>query len=357
MILLLLVLAQTGQPVVLTDPKYPGKSAMRGMPDGGMAIRAWIESGSSGSSSGGLTDTELRATPVPVSGTLACTGPLTDTQIRATPLPVSGTLTCNAGSGTQAVSLASVPTHAVTGTFWQATQPVSGTFWQTTQPVSLAVAPTTPVTGTFWQATQPVSGTFWQTTQPVSLAVAPTTPVTGTFWQATQPVSIASMPSTPVTGTFWQATQPVSGPLTDTQLRASAVPVSLTSTTITGSVAVTMAGSNPCQSPTATLAAVAGATSGTAAVQLVALSGTTKIYICTVNITGISGTTPTFSLKYGTGSACATGGVTILGPWTTAANTVYSFNQPFVTPAGQALCYIDTGTTPIQNYAISYVQQ
>jgi hypothetical protein len=36
------------------------------------------------------------------------------------------------------------------------------------------------VTGTFWQATQPVSGTFWQATQPVS----------GTFWQATQPVSI-----------------------------------------------------------------------------------------------------------------------------------------------------------------------
>ena len=38
---------------------------------------------------------------------------------------------------------------AVTGTFWQATQPVSGTFWQATQPVS----------GTFWQATQPISGT------------------------------------------------------------------------------------------------------------------------------------------------------------------------------------------------------
>jgi hypothetical protein len=30
----------------------------------------------------------------------------------------------------------------------------------------------------------------------------------------------------PVTGTFFQATQPVSGPLTDTQLRSSAVPVS-----------------------------------------------------------------------------------------------------------------------------------
>src|SRR6185437_661685 len=75
----------------------------------------------------------------------------------------------------------------------------------------------------------PVSGTFFQATQPVSIASMPSTPVTGTFFQATQPVSIASMPSTPVTGTFWQATQPVSGPLTDTQLRATAVPISAAS--------------------------------------------------------------------------------------------------------------------------------
>lgn len=79
---------------------------------------------------------------------------------------------------------------AVTGAFYQATQPVSGPLTDA-QLRALAV---------------PVSGTFWPTTQPVS----------GTFWQATQPVS----------GTFWQATQPVSGPLTDTQLRATAVPVS-----------------------------------------------------------------------------------------------------------------------------------
>lgn len=32
----------------------------------------------------------------------------------------------------------------------------------------------------------------------------------------------------PVSGTFWQATQPVSGPLTDAQLRAAVVPVSIT---------------------------------------------------------------------------------------------------------------------------------
>ena len=52
---------------------------------------------------------------------------------------------------------------------------------------------------------------------PVSVSNFPATqPVSGTFWQATQPVS----------GTFWQATQPVSGPLTDAQLRNTAVPVS-----------------------------------------------------------------------------------------------------------------------------------
>lgn len=38
----------------------------------------------------------------------------------------------------------------------------------------------------------------------------------------------------PVSGTFWQATQPVSGPLTDTQLRATPVPVSGTVTSNAG---------------------------------------------------------------------------------------------------------------------------
>lgn len=45
------------------------------------------------------------------------------------------------------------------------------------------------VTGTFWQATQPVSGTFWQATQPVS------GPLTDTELRATAvPVSVASLP-------------------------------------------------------------------------------------------------------------------------------------------------------------------
>jgi hypothetical protein len=94
---------------------------------------------------GGLTDTQLRASAVPVSvsGTVT-TGALTDAQLRATAVPVS--------------------TGGLTDTQLRATAvPVSGTFWQATQPVS----------GTFWQATQPVSGTFWQATQPVSAATLP----------------------------------------------------------------------------------------------------------------------------------------------------------------------------------------
>jgi hypothetical protein len=74
-----------------------------------------------------------------------------------------------------------------------------------------------PVTGTFWQATQPVSGPLTDAqlraaAVPVSVASMPSTPVTGTFWQATQPVSgtVSISGTVPVSGTFWQATQPVS---------------------------------------------------------------------------------------------------------------------------------------------------
>src|SRR4051812_31673442 len=51
--------------------------------------------------------------------------------------------------------------------------------------------PIQPATG----VTFAVTGTFYQTTQPVSGTVA----VTGTFWQATQPVSLSSVPSHDVT--------------------------------------------------------------------------------------------------------------------------------------------------------------
>lgn len=68
------------------------------------------------------------------------------------------------------------------------------------------------VTGTFWQATQPVSGTFWQATQPVSLATN-TPDVTDRAARLLGHVTVDNA-SIAVTGTFWQATQPVSGTVT-----------------------------------------------------------------------------------------------------------------------------------------------
>jgi hypothetical protein len=111
---------------------------------------------SGGGSSGGLTDTQLRATPVPVSGTFY--------------------------QSTQPVSIASMPSTPVTGTFWQATQPVS-----------IASMPSTPVTGTFWQATQPVSGTV-TANQGGTWTVQPGNTANTTAWKVdgsavTQPVS------------------------------------------------------------------------------------------------------------------------------------------------------------------------
>ena len=141
------------------------------------------------------------------------------------------------------------------------------------------------------------------------------------------------------------------------QAMASSIPVAIASDQSAVSVSQS-AGPNPCQNPAATLTSVFGSTSGTTAVQIVALSGTTKVYICSLTVVGVSGTTPTFSLVYGTGVNCGTGQAVVLGAWTTAANTVYAFANPVaVVPAGQAVCYLDTGTTPVQRYTLTYVQQ
>jgi hypothetical protein len=118
--------------------------------------------------------------------------------------------------GTVTVSLVSTTitgTVAVTGAFYQATQPVSGS-------VSISNFPSTQaVTGTFWQATQPVTGAFYPATQPVSNAAlsemsftnygSPAVEALNTY--VVNPISVAFPSSLAVTGTFWQATQPVSG--------------------------------------------------------------------------------------------------------------------------------------------------
>jgi hypothetical protein len=76
---------------------------------------------------------------------------------------------------------------------------------QITNPYTVLAADSSKYRGTIQisnlPVTQAVSGAFFQTTQPVSLAVAPTTPVTGTFFQTTQPVSLATNTPTIAAGT------------------------------------------------------------------------------------------------------------------------------------------------------------
>jgi len=70
------------------------------------------------------------------------------------------------------------------------------------KPLPVAQQGSVAVTGTFWQATQPVSGTFWQATQPVS------GPLTDTQLRASAvPVSLASVPAHNVTNAGTFATQ------------------------------------------------------------------------------------------------------------------------------------------------------
>lgn len=136
---------------------------------------------------GAATETTLAAistkTPALGQGLMAASQPVVIASNQSA-VPVSGTF----WQTTQPVSLATAPTTPVTGTFWQATQPVSltsttitgsvavtGTFFQATQPIS----------GT-------VTANAGTGTMAVSIATMPSTPVTGTFWQATQPVSLAT---------------------------------------------------------------------------------------------------------------------------------------------------------------------
>lgn len=199
--------------------------------------------GGGGGSTGGLTNTELRAAPVPV------TGPLTDAQIRASALPVLGPLTNTelrasavpisavalplpAGAATdRALSSAPAASRLSDGTsFYKATTPTD------TQPVSVASLPlpagaaqehtaaatpasarlstgaafydgrdrnwtiteTVPVSGAFWPATQPVSGTFWQTTQPISVATLPLP--TGATTETSLVAMSAKLPAALVSG-------------------------------------------------------------------------------------------------------------------------------------------------------------
>jgi hypothetical protein len=203
-----------------------------------------ISGGGGGGSTGGLTNNELRASPLVVTGSFyQPTQPVSvastiNTNVQNFP---SSFLVSNFPNFPSSFSVSNLPTtQAVSGTFWQSIQPVSGTLTcnagSGTQAVSIASTLNTNVQNfpTSFQvsnfpSSQAVTGSFYPTIQvvsygstqaiPVTIASMPTTAVTGTFFQPTQPVSIASSVTTSVsnfpatqavTGTFFQSVQPVS---------------------------------------------------------------------------------------------------------------------------------------------------
>jgi hypothetical protein len=168
--------------------------------------------------------------------------PLRTDPTGSTAQPVSGTVTANAGTGPFPVS--------DNGGSLTVDGPVTDAQLRATAvPVSAASLPLP--SGASTAAKQPALGT-------AGTPSADVISVQGVSGGTPQPVS----------GTFWQTTQPVSGPLTDAQLRATAVPVS-------GSFSSSVI-ANPTDT-TGTIAAVNGAV--TAAVQgwsscMVVLTGT-----------------------------------------------------------------------------------
>ena len=164
----------------------------------------------------------------------AVTQPVSGTFWQATQ-PVSGTVTANQG-GAPWTMKPDGTSWALTGTsanvnVTNASVAVTGTFWQATQPISAASLPLP--SGAATSANQPTAATLGSTTsgQTGNLSMGAVTTAAPTYTTATSnALSLTtagalrvdgSAVTQPVSGTFWQATQPVSGTVTVTQTTAA----------------------------------------------------------------------------------------------------------------------------------------
>jgi hypothetical protein len=352
--------------------------------------------------SGPLTDTQIRATALPVSGTF---WPATQ--------PVSGTVTANAGTGTMAVS----------GTFWQATQPVSGTVTANAGSGTMAVSG--PLTDTQIRATAlPVSGTFFQATQPISAAALPLPsgaatsakqPALGTAGTASADVltvqGAASMTALKVDGSA--ATQPVSGTVTanaGTNLNTSALALDATLTggtakaRVSGNAGAALDAANNAAMPANAIAVgvqtgtidttPTAATAGNLRYQLASTEGVLYVqeggpkrfscilnavtvltqcqaapaaglraYVTSVTLSNQAATVQTLDVVYGTGSNCATAAAAITHKVqfgtnaTTTSPQSYgmSFPTPLVPVAANAICVRPSAATAFGATITGYV--
>lgn len=122
---------------------------------------------------------------------------------------------------------------------------------------------------------------------------------------------------------------------------------------------------DPCQSSSiAKQSAVINITSATTT-SLVAISGTTSIYVCGFAVSFGSTVSPdTIQFEYGTGATCGTGTTVLTGALNTSGLLTGSITYGgagqtiFKTPAGQRLCAVSTvGTGPSIQGVLTFVQQ
>lgn len=214
---------------------------------------------------GPLTNAQLRAAPVPISGTVAATGGLTDTELRAAPIPVSvpGSVEISNDIGNPVPVIGAVTGPLTDTQLRAAAVPVSGPLTNTelraaAVPVSgtVAVSTLTPVIkaedaahanadsglhilgvrndaaasrtsadGDYGSLAIDSAGRVGITTLGGTLGV--TGPLTDAQIRATPLPVTGTVATGGLTDTQLRAAPvPVSGPLTDTQLRANPVPVS-----------------------------------------------------------------------------------------------------------------------------------
>lgn len=125
----------------------------------------------------------------------------------------------------------------------------------------------------------------------------------------------------------------------------------------TGTQRLVMATNDPCQSSGVAKSSVV--LNVTANAELIAASGSTKIYVCGFFAT-VGGTTPTYRFVYGTGTTCGTGTTFLTGlilPVVGSFNVYAPGMTAFATTASQALCMAVGGTSPSVQGTVTYVQQ
>jgi hypothetical protein len=95
----------------------------------------------------------------------------------------------------------------------------------------------------------------------------------------------------------------------------------------------------------------------TTTTQMVALSGSTRIYV--TSMMAFSGGTANLTFKYGTGSNCGTGTATLAGPYPLTAQAGFTLGSGIaavmIVPSSQALC-VTTDATVTGGVQITYQQ-